>query len=391
MKTHLKELFLLHFLNDGVRTTLIVLLPFVAKDLSLSLAQAGFLGASQPLLGALLALPTGYIIGRFGGIQVIFTLLLIYSLSVVGIALSFNSSMLFTLYFLAALGFGMFHTVGFALTAKNSLPENVGRNMGNFTSIGEIGRVSLPPLAVFATSLIGWRMTIGTIGIVGIVLFLISRFLSSPKNAHVFSEKNGNPQNHKEFLKDIVFLFSNKQAAYVTLAAIMDSLASSPIYVYLPFLLLSKGITAALLSIAMGGFFIGSLLGKTLLGLSVDKLGNRKVFIISELCMAFALIFIAQSTNYILLLFLSILLGMFTKGTSPVVQTMFSELANKAHYHKVFAVSELFIGLSAVLTITILGGFADRNGILLIFYATALLACMATIPIVVFSKIRTNN
>lgn len=389
MKTQLKELFVLHFLNDAVRTTLIVLLPFVSKDLGLSLAQAGFIGSSQPLLGALLALPTGFIIGKFGGIHVIFTLLIVYSLGALGIALSFNTFMLFAMYLLAALGFGMFHTVGFALTAKRSTSDNIGRNMGNFTAIGEIGRVSLPPLAVFATSLIGWRMTIGIISSFGFLLFLISRFLPSPKDVHVFKSVDSKPQNHKEFLKDIVVLFKTKQAAAVTIAAVLDSLASSPIYVFLPFLLLAKDINVAQLGVAMGGFFIGSLIGKAALGFGVDKLGNKKVFVISEICMALSLIFITLSSHFALLLIFAILLGAFTKGTSPVVQTMFTQLTDKEHYHKVFAVSELVIGLAAVLAIIVLGGIADTNGISTIFYVTAMLAIAATIPIFTFKKLKT--
>lgn len=74
MRTQLKELLILHFLNDGVRTTIIVLLPLIAVDLSLSLTQVGFLGSSQPLIGALLALPTGYILGKLGGYKVILTI-----------------------------------------------------------------------------------------------------------------------------------------------------------------------------------------------------------------------------------------------------------------------------------------------------------------------------
>jgi predicted MFS family arabinose efflux permease len=385
MKTQLKELLLLHFLNDGMRTTLIVLLPFITKDLSLSLTQAGFLGASQPLIAALVAIPTGYILGRFGGIHVIFTLLAVYSLSMFGLAFSLNASMLFSLYFLAAIGFGMFHTVGFTLTAKVSTPENVGRNMGNFTAIGEIGRVALPPLAIFALAFVGWRVVVGVFGFIGLLLFIASRFFAAPKDISLHKESE-EPQSRREFLKDIFFLFKNKQAAYVTLAAIIDSLASSPIYVYLPFLLLNKGLDATQLGIAMGGFFIGSLLGKKFLGLGVDKLGNVKVFVVSEFCMALSLIFISQSSQYLLLLFFTMLLGIFTKGTSPVVQTMFSELSHKDHYHKIFAVSELALGLSAVVAITILGSLADKTGITIIFYVTAVLAIIATIPIFAFSR-----
>jgi len=46
------------------------------------------------------------------------------------------------------------------------------------------------------------------------------------------------------------------------------------------------------------------------------------------------------------------------KELPPVVQTMFSDLADKEHYHKVFAMSELAIGLAAVVTIVVMGSFA---------------------------------
>src|SRR5258708_107323 len=158
MKPSVKELFILHFLNDGVRTTFVILLPFMAKDISLSLSQVGFLGSSQSLIAALIALPTGFIMGKFEGFRLIFMLLLIYSLGALGISFSFNLPLLFLTYYFAALGFGMFHTVGFALTAKNSDSSNLGRNMGDFTAIGDIGRVALPPLAVLLSSFIGWRV-----------------------------------------------------------------------------------------------------------------------------------------------------------------------------------------------------------------------------------------
>ncbi|SRR6266568_4891492 len=385
MKTSLKELFILHFLNDGVRTTFVILLPFMAKDFSLSLAQVGFLGSSQPLIAALVALPTGYILGRFEGFRLIFMLLLVYSLGALGITFSFSLLLVLFAFYFAALGFGMFHTVGFALTAKSSDSSNIGINMGNFTAIGDIGRVALPPLAVLSSSIIGWRITMGIIGIVGLLLFFIFQLIRQQKDGYLSKAKN-NSQNHKDFLKDIIEVFRQKQARYVTISAIIDSLASSPIYVYLPFLFVSYGIDAVKLSIAMGGFFIGSLIGKYLLGRLINKLGNLKVFIFSEICMAIALIFIVQTALFLLLLLLSILLGMFTKGTSPVVQTMFSDLADKEHYHKVFAVSELVIGLAAVVTIILMGGLADKAGIKIVFYLCAALAICAVLPIYLFSK-----
>lgn len=382
----LKELFILHFLNDGIRTTFVVLLPFVAKDLSLSLAQSGFLGSSQPLIAALLAVPTGYLMSKFGGFKIVLSLLLLYSLSAVAISFSVNSSILFLTYFAAALGFGMFHTIGFSLTAKNSTPQEVGKNMGDFTAIGDIGRVSIPPLAVFATSIIGWRPSIGALGIIGLFLFFVFRLFDPKKDIYRLNSEKTEAQSYKSFLKDLVFLYKRRHSLFIVTAAIVDSFASSPVYVFLPFLLVFKGESPFQLGITMAGFFIGSLVGKSLLGRSVDKLGNFRVFIISELCMAFLLVIVAMSSNFFLLVALSAFLGVFTKGTSPVVQTMFSGLADKEYYHKVYAISELATGLAAVTTIVLMGVIADKTGITTVFYITPILAVLAALPIYVFSR-----
>ena len=61
----LKEINILHFLNDGVRSTFVTLLPFIAKDLHISLSSIGFLGSAQALFGSLLALPAGFLSSRF--------------------------------------------------------------------------------------------------------------------------------------------------------------------------------------------------------------------------------------------------------------------------------------------------------------------------------------
>lgn len=383
MKIQLKELFLLHFLNDGVRTTFILLLPFIAIDLSLSLTQVGFLGSSQPLIAALLALPTGFIMGKFKEFQVILLLLFVYSLAAMGVSLAPNVVILVCTYLLASLGFGMFHTVGFSLTAKSSNTTDVGRNMGNFTAVGDIGRIIIPTAAVFISSYIGWRTTMVIIGLIGLLLFFVFRLTIKPK---ITESSSAVFQTYKEFLKDVITMFKQKHALSIIIAAIIDTLASSPIYVFLPFLLLKKGESPVELTITMGGFFVGSLIGKTLLGRGVDRFGNKAIFIFSEVCMAISILFIAHSNQIILILLLATLLGGFTKGTSPVIQTMFSQLSHRDHYHKVFAVSELVIGLASMLTIMAMGIIADKAGILWIFYLTAALAILATLPIYALSK-----
>lgn len=294
--------------------------------------------------------------------------------------------MIILMFTLGALGFGMFHTVGFSLVAKNSSENKIGRNMGDFTSIGEIGRVAIPPLAVFCTSLVGWRVTFVLIACLGFIAFIFFKFFTKPHKSHEFSEESIARETMREFGGHIKRLFQTKKFVLVTATAILDSLASSPIYVYLPFLLLAKGLNPWEYGIATGAFFVGSLCGKTLLGRAVDKLGNMQVFIVSELAMAGMLMFLPSLFSFPLLLIASILLGIFTKGTSPVVQTLFSKMADKEHYNKVYAVSELSIDMAAVVIILILGVMAQTLGISSIFYITATFGILAVLPCIALLK-----
>ncbi len=381
----MKKLSFLHFLNDGIRTTFVILLPFIAKDLSLNFTSVGFLGSSQPLLAGILALPAGFITARIGGFRLLIILLLVYSIGALGVASSLNIFMLIPMFLLGALGFGMFHTVGFILVAASSDKSNVGRNMGNFTSIGDIGRVALPPLAIFAASFFGWRTTMVFVSIIGFVIYVLSQFfLKKEKHLQNSALKK---ESYGDFIKNTLLLLKIRKLRFVILSGILDSLASNPIYLFLPFLLILKGVTASQLGGLMGAFFVGSLIGKFLLGRGVDKFGNLKIFILSELGMAGLIISLVLAANHLLtLLILLFFLGIFTKGTSPVVQTMFSNLTHKLHHHKIYAVSILFLALAEALAEIGMGPVADGFGVTMIFYLCAVFAISAIIPILVLKK-----
>ncbi len=219
------------------------------------------------------------------------------------------------------------------------------------------------------------------IAISGLLFFIFFSILQQKNRQKEDVRKLNQQEGYKDFLKAIAALFTKKQFVVLAITGIVDSLASSPIHLFLPFLLVAKGVSAANLSILMGAFFIGSLIGKSLLGRSVDRFGNKRIFIISELSMALLLVFVPLSSGFPLLLVLSLLLGIFTKGTSPVVQTMFSEATHKDHYHKVYATTETLIQLAGFTTQIAMGVIADKIGIASVFYLSAILGFLAVIPL----------
>src|ERR1035441_8314644 len=134
-------------------------------------------------------------------------------------------------------------------------------------------------------------------------------------------------------------------------------------YVFLPFLLLKRGISPAFLGTFTAAFFVGNFFGKTALGRFVDKFGSTKVFVLSELLMAVFIFLLANSTAPILIIGCSAVLGVFTKGTVPVMQAMVSEsVEHHGNFEKAFGV--VAFGTSTAVTIAplLLGYISDRLG-----------------------------
>lgn len=166
------SLYILHVLNDGFNASLLLLLPFIAMDLQLNLTQVGLLGTIANSLGILFAIPAGYIATRVGGLRTLSIALLLYALGYLGTGLSVNYLALFPMFILAGIGFGLFHPIGFALVAKYSNKENRGMQMGNFTAIGDVGRIGIAAILTFIIVYIGWRATAVSFSILTILTAL---------------------------------------------------------------------------------------------------------------------------------------------------------------------------------------------------------------------------
>lgn len=383
-------LLLLHFFNDGIKTATIILLPFIAKELSINYTQVGILGSSFGFLALILAIPTGIIASKFGGFKFLLTALLVYSLGVIGISISHSLLFLLPVFYLTAIGFGVFHIVGFTLVARTSSKENIGKNMANFTATGDVGRLAISSLALLIIPLSGWRLTAVILSCIGLFLYLTSKFTNIDKYKDKLDKINL-IENHNDWLKNFLIILKTKKLFLVALTSFIDAFASNQLFIFLPFLFLSRGIDITHLSIFTGGYFVASFVGKTLLGRAVDKYGSKIVFVYSELLMAVTLIFFSISYNFILLFIFSFLLGIFTKGTSPVIQTMFSESTHEAHYEKVYAVSEIFIGAAATLSPIFMGLSSDTFGVSSVLYLSAFFALAAIIPILLIKQTNPIN
>ncbi len=376
---HFVPLNILHIFNDGFQASYLLLLPFIARAEGLNLTQVGSLGTVLNVAGIVLALPAGYIAAKFGGLKTLVVALFIYGLALVGAGSFGNYYALLGLFALGGIGFGVFHPIAFALIAKWFPKERRGRAMGNFTAIGDVGRIGISAALSFIAVAIGWRQTALLYAGGAIVMAVGSyHFLVSRADRVEVKERHATPMSLWQIIK-------NKRYVLAMSTGALDSFASASLYVFLPFLLLKRGISPALLGSFTAAFFVGNLFGKTALGRFVDKFGNSKVFIASELLMAGFIFLLANSTATLLIVICAVVLGIFTKGTVPVVSTMVSEsVDHHGNFEKAFGLSAFITSVAITAAPLALGVVSDKLGIVAAFNVMAGVALVAVIPAVAF-------
>ncbi len=382
MKSKLNGIYLLHILNDGFQASLLLLLPFIAKDLQISLSAVGILGGALNVLQVVLALPAGILAHKYGGYKMLLLSLFLYSLGFIGVGISPVYYLLLMAFIVSGLGFGIFHPIAFAEVANSSDKTIRGRVMGNFTAIGDIGRIGLSTVITFIISYIGWRSSSLVFAVAGLVIFAVLFRIFSKNNDRI--ELKQKEQAKGEELKE---LFKNKKFVLSTASSFLDSFASSSLFVFLPFLLLYRNIDPKVLGAFVSAFFVGNFFGKTLLGRLTDKFGYIKVFVVSEILMAIFILILADSSYLAVIIVASIILGCFTKGTVPVITTMVSEsVEGKNSFEKAFGLNGLITSIATVLAPVVLGFTSDKFGIVPAFAISAGFALVATIPAIIYSK-----
>lgn len=369
----------LHVFNDGYQASLALLMVFVAKDLGLALAQVGTLNSVLSVVSVVMALPAGWLATKFGGVRTIVMSVGVCGLVFLGIGAGFGYISLLGLFALAGVGLGVFHPIALALVSSWSDKSNRGRMMSDFTAIGDAGRIGVSTAVPILTVALGWRQTALLYGSVAVAAATTAAvWLRRNAGVPVISSR----PNHQVRFRD---LWRHHRTLLAMAASTCDIFASYAMYIFLPFLLLFRGINPVYIGAFTAVYFVGNLFGKVVLGRLVDRLGSSRVFIAAELAMAVMTVGLAVATNQLVIAICALVLGVFAKGTSPVVQTMLAESADHhGDFAKVFGLNTLVARITNIAVPVFLGLLADNFGIVWSFYAMAAAAMLAVIPAIGF-------
>jgi MFS family permease len=378
----LTQLNVLHVLNDGFLVSLPLLLPFLQKDLGLSLTQIGFLGTALKSFEVILALPAGHLAEKFGSLRLLLFAIFVYAAGYLFAGFSMNIFFLTIAFLLAGIGFGVFHPVAFSLVDSWSKSKHKGRNMGNFTAIGDIGRLAIASAVTLIAGYVGWRFASLLYGSLAMGLFVLFMLIIGPK-------KDNHQEVEVQETNNKTFSFLRRKYVLVTLTGFLDSLSSSALFVFIPFLLILRGASVDYLGSLTAMFFVGNMVGKIGMGRMVDMFGNKKIFFWAEIIMAICLLAITQFPSILVIALISIILGALTKGTVPVIMTMVSQsLEHGDSRQKAYGFNAFIVGMATTSAPFLLGITSDRFGIQAAFYLSAAVAIVATMPVLATKKLK---
>jgi MFS family permease len=308
----------------------------IISDLSLTTEQFSIISASYFIIYALMQVPVGFLVDKFGVKALLSLAAFIAAFGVFwfGFSHGFVSAIISRMF----MGFGSsFAFVSMLVILLNWFDKKYfGFLSGISQFLGSVGPfLAGAPLVLLLNALDNnWRHILFYLGIFGIILgILMALFV---KNKPKGQEKRLIFLDYKSsFLEKTKNIFQNSQNWWIILYASM-------IYVPLPFLaaywgtsfLQAKGLSLSMAAFIISMLWIGYALGAPILGKSSDKIKRRKIFLVVSalvgIIVSSIMVFLPIS-NVIFLSILSFMIGFNSAACSLTFPVITENTLEKVH------------------------------------------------------------
>ena len=367
-----------HGVTHWVNGIFIVLLPFIAQDLSLTYTTTGsmvtvfFIAAVAVTIisGPVIDISKKYILAQF--------LCLISG----ALALLLMSGATSTLILATAAVFIGICVSGWHTPSIPYLSLLYNKNRGLALSLHTVG-ASLgdgiaPPIAGLIMLVLSWQQTSLLLAIpVACMAIYVLRSLPQIRADQDIEDNSNGKYNYWEGLKG---LLSNKDMLILCILAGLWSMTQNGLVVFLPLYLVGEMQSSpVLVGFALFSIQLGAVFGGPIVGTLSDRVGRRPVVIYSLIISAIVLIIIPLLENVYLFILMSSLAGCSLYSIRPVIHSWTMDIS--AGQTSGSAISMLFTA-QATLTglIPIIGGLtADIFGLKLVFVLLTLTSILALI------------
>lgn len=360
-----------HFIQDGLVALQYVLLPILAQVFGLNYAQVGFLRAVSNSAMTLLEIPAGMLSERFGEARLLVFGLLCASLGYLGVALALDFYLIVIGFLVAGSGAAFQHSLASALIANNFNDADRRRSLGLYNAFGDGGKLAFTGIFSLAIGIgTAWNLVVTGLCILTLlfaaVLFVIVKRQPGPTASGNRDEGNGDSRWGIKHPRRFFWL---------AVTVFVDTLAQAVFLTFIAFLLLEKGSSDALASMAVVLALGGGMIGKFASGYLAVRFGDFVAFRILQLLTVTGLLLMTILPALPTLLLLPVI-GLAVQGSSTVTYGAVSDFIQRGRQSRGYALIYTLSSLSAVIGPLLFGGLADLYGLELSMILLAVLTSL---------------
>jgi MFS family permease len=330
-----------HFMSHYFSLTLPPLFIYLREAFDVSYAELGLMMTLSYGASAVVQVPVGFLVDRFGAKLVLTLGLTLLSLGygLVGLAPVFWVVILLTM--IAGIGNSVFHPANYVILNSSISPGRMGRAFSIHTFAGHLGTAFAPVSMILLSDLFGWRTALLAAGLFGLTVMLA---LLTQWNT-ISEDTAAKPKKKKETAAaaggapdGLALLFSKPIVLFFLFFATL-SMTSSGINAFAVTALVTlHGTPLAVASMALTVYLFCSATGILLGGEISDRTQRHDVVaaIVFVMTVAFSLVLAWFDLPLALLVALMAIMGLGQGITRPARDMMLRAAAPKGSVGKVF-------------------------------------------------------
>ncbi len=373
-----------HIVQDGLTTTITVLLPVLAQAFGLAYAEVGLLKGIKTFAQALMEMCSGWLSERLGEYQLIVVGLLFSGAGFVLLSIAPGLTVILVSLLVVGMGTALHHAPSSALIAMNYATGKRSGALGLYNASGDIGKLVFTGGFSLATGAgLAWSRISLTYGLVALFA-AIAIVIATAQRRSQLNKKFGTTTENEDQSKLTGWGILNWHRFGILLAVIsIDNLVQTSVLVFMAFLMLAKGLP---LWLATGGtvtLLVGGVAGKAVCGYLAERLGVRLAFTLIQILTAVGLAVIVIAPNWLALALL-LPLGAVVQGSTSITYGFAAYLIHPKRMARGYALLYASGSFTAAAGPLFFGLIGDRLGISTSVYAMAIATLLAVPLIFIF-------
>ncbi len=305
--------FVLNALEGGFKVYFLVLLPVLYSAGIIDVVAIGYLGASFVVALMAGAATVSYILHNTSSLK---TIRISVAIGLIASTILLFGYLHHNVFFIAVSYMVMGYATGLLVTTSGAIAGMLTKPGARFHRLAQLAMIK-DVVRILVPALLATLVAIHQIPlfIAFIALSIIAVYVCSFLLPHLSTEAQQSSLGNGS-------LFKNKNFLRVVLVEFLDSVASAPLFVFVPLIFLARGYSVSDSIILQSAIFAGYLIGRWFIALLSSRWSGWRAVGIAELGMAGSIVILLLLQNYYVLLFMCIILGVFTRGTSPAIKAL---------------------------------------------------------------------